>query len=605
MDIIRVKDLIHRFIRYNDNGMQEGENTALDGVTVDIAEGSFVAVLGHNGSGKSTFAKHLDAILLPSEGEVLVEGMDSKEEANLWHIRQSVGMVFQNPDNQIVANVVEEDVAFGPENLGVPTQEIWQRVNNSLEAVRMTAYRRKSPNKLSGGQKQRVAIAGTMAMKPDIIVLDEPTAMLDPSGRKEVIETIHRLNREEGITILLITHNMEEAVDADRIIIIDKGLITDDGTPREIFSRVEHMHELHLDVPQVTELAWRLKKEGIDLPEGILNIDEFLAAWKESAGTIGSPVSISLQAASCSETAQEEKQEQAAEGEDSREHFSLEIKELTHIYDPDAVKPVAAVKDVSLTIGEGEFIGVIGHTGSGKSTLIQHFNGLMKPTKGKVLFCGEDIWADGYSRQKLRSRVGLVFQYPEYQLFEETVFKDVCFGPLNQGLSREKAGEYAKEAMAMAGLNESLCDRSPFELSGGQKRRAAIAGVLAMKPQILILDEPTAGLDPKGRDDILYCLDRLHRENGITVVLVTHSMEDVAEHATRLIVIDEGKVAFDAAPAEVFRHTDELERMGLAVPEVSYLCHRLAQNGVPVSQEVITVSQAVRVLGEILREGRQ
>ena len=276
MSVIQIRKLIHRFLRYNDDGTKAGETTALNGIDLEIREGSFVAVLGHNGSGKSTLAKHINAILLPTEGEVEVEGMRSDDESKLWEIRQKAGMVFQNPDNQIVANVVEEDVAFGPENIGVPTEEIRLRVDESLEAVNMKAYRKKSPNKLSGGQKQRVAIAGTLAMKPDIIVLDEPTAMLDPGGRREVIETIHRLNREEKITVLLITHNMEEAVGADRVIVIDNGQIAADGTPEEIFSDADKLHELRLDVPHMAELACRLKAMGMPMSDGILTIDDFL-----------------------------------------------------------------------------------------------------------------------------------------------------------------------------------------------------------------------------------------------------------------------------------------------------------------------------------------
>lgn len=248
----------------------------LDGVTLDIEEGSFVAVLGHNGSGKSTLAKHMNAILLPTGGKVYVDGMDTADEDKLLDIRRTVGMVFQNPDNQIIGNVVEEDVGFGPENMGVPTDEIWRRVDESLEAVGMTAYRLQSPNKLSGGQKQRVAIAGVMAMKPQCIVLDEPTAMLDPNGRKEVIKTVHELNRQEGITVLLITHYMEEVIDADRVIVMDGGKVVMDGTPREIFSRVKELKTYSLDVPQVTELADELKEAGMNLPDGILTIDELV-----------------------------------------------------------------------------------------------------------------------------------------------------------------------------------------------------------------------------------------------------------------------------------------------------------------------------------------
>ena len=243
---------------------------------MDIKKGDFVAVLGHNGSGKSTFAKHINGILLPTEGTVWISDMDTKEDKYIWDVRKTAGMVFQNPDNQIIGTVVEEDVGFGPENLGVPTEEIWRRVDESLEAVGMSAYRMKSPNKLSGGQKQRVAIAGVMAMKPQCIVLDEPTAMLDPNGRKEVVRTVRELNRKEGITVLLITHYMEEVVDADRVIVMDGGKIVMDGTPREIFSQVEQLKAYRLDVPQVTELAYELKKAGMPLPDGILTREELL-----------------------------------------------------------------------------------------------------------------------------------------------------------------------------------------------------------------------------------------------------------------------------------------------------------------------------------------
>ena len=243
---------------------------------VDIKKGDFVAVLGHNGSGKSTLAKHVNGLLLPTEGTVWVGDMDTRDEEHIWDVRKTAGMVFQNPDNQIIGNIVEEDVGFGPENIGVPTEEIWKRVEASLKAVGMTAYRLQSPNKLSGGQKQRVAIAGVMAMKPECIILDEPTAMLDPNGRKEVIRTIHELNRTEGITVLLITHYMEEAIEADRIIVMDDGRIVMDGQPREIFSRVKELKSHGLDVPQVTELAWELKEAGIPLADGILSREELV-----------------------------------------------------------------------------------------------------------------------------------------------------------------------------------------------------------------------------------------------------------------------------------------------------------------------------------------
>ena len=276
MGIIRAVNLIFDYIRHDEETDKDEVSHALRGVNLDIEEGSFVAILGHNGSGKSTFAKLMNGILLPSDGTVYISDMKTSDEEHLWDVRKTAGMVFQNPDNQIIGNVVEEDVGFGPENMGVPTDEIWKRVDRSLEAVGMTAYRLQSPNKLSGGQKQRVAIAGVMAMKPQCIVLDEPTAMLDPNGRREVIRTIHELNRAEGITVLLITHYMEEAIEADRIIVMDDGRIVMDGQPREIFSRVKELKSHGLDVPQVTELAWELKEAGMPLTDGILSREELV-----------------------------------------------------------------------------------------------------------------------------------------------------------------------------------------------------------------------------------------------------------------------------------------------------------------------------------------
>lgn len=280
MEMIKVKDLSFEYIRRDEDGNVESITKAIDGVNLDVKKGDFVAVLGANGSGKSTFAKHINAILYPTGGTVWVNGMNTAEDKNLWDIRQTAGMVFQNPDNQIIATVVEEDVGFGPENLGIPTEEIWQRVEKSLEAVGMLEYRSASPNKLSGGQKQRVAIAGIMAMKPECIVLDEPTAMLDPNGRKEVIATIMELNKKETVTVILITHHMDEVIHADKVFVMEAGHVVMEGTPRDIFSKVDQIKKYRLDAPQVTELAYELKKAGFDMPEGILTVDEFITAMK-------------------------------------------------------------------------------------------------------------------------------------------------------------------------------------------------------------------------------------------------------------------------------------------------------------------------------------
>ena len=275
MGIVKAKNLTFEYIRRDEDGNVEGITKAVDNVSIDIKQGDFVAVLGHNGSGKSTFAKHLNALVMPTEGTVWVDGMDTREEENTLKVRQTAGMVFQNPDNQIVGTLVDEEVGFGPENIGVPTEEIWERVEKSLKAEGMYAFRNQSPNKLSGGQKQRVAIAGIVAMKPKCIVLDEPTAMLDPLGRKDVLNVLHELNRQENVTVILITHYMEEVIDIDKLYVMDDGKLVMSGTPREIFSQVEKLKELRLDVPHVTELAYELQKEGVPLKNGILTSEEF------------------------------------------------------------------------------------------------------------------------------------------------------------------------------------------------------------------------------------------------------------------------------------------------------------------------------------------
>lgn len=596
MGIVRADRLVYEYVRKDEDNQIEEEIRAVDGISLDIEPGQFVAILGRNGSGKSTFAKHINALLEPTDGVIWVGEMDTRKPEHLWDIRQTAGMVFQNPDNQIVASVVEEDVGFGPENMGIPTREIWKRVQESLDAVGMTAFRKASPNRLSGGQKQRVAIAGVMAMRPRCIVLDEPTAMLDPNGRQEVIRTVRELNRAEGITVILITHYMEETVQADRIFVMDGGRIRMEGTPREIFSQVEVLKELHLDVPQATELGYRLAQDGLPVPPGILTVPELAQAIQE-AWSAGSRIP--------GEEAEGQKAEEAEAGPSAEAAPVLEVRDLRYRYGAGTAMEAQVLKGISFSIPEGQFVSIIGHTGSGKSTLIQHLNGLLQPESGDVLFHGESIYRDGFVKRRLRGKVGMVFQYPEHQLFEVDVLTDVCFGPKNQGLSQEEAEVRAREALALVGMDESYFRRSPFELSGGQKRRAAIAGVLAMEPEVLVLDEPTAGLDPGGRDEILEQVARLHREKGMAVVLVSHSMEDVARFAERLIVLDDGQVAFDGTPRQVFRHRRELEKMGLSVPQVTYLMEELANRGFAVSGEAATVAEAEQEIRRLFAREKQ
>ena len=447
MGIIKASKLVHEFIRRDEENNVESITTALDHVDLDVKEGQFIAILGHNGSGKSTLAKHINALLAPSEGTIWVDGMDVSEEENVIPVRRSAGMVFQNPDNQIVASVVEEDVGFGPENIGVPTEEILERVDKSLAAVGMTKYRNHSPNKLSGGQKQRVAIAGVVAMEPKCIVFDEPTAMLDPNGRKEVLATAHELNKKKGVTILLITHYMEEVVDADYVYVMEKGRIVMDGTPRQIFSRVDELKKYRLDVPQVTLIADELSKKGLDIPAGVLTRNELVSEILRMSVRADMRL-LMRQIAEQNALNEEQLAQMQGNTSDNTDHTpAIILDHVDYCYSEGTAYKIQALKDINLQIEKGQFIGVIGHTGSGKSTLIQHLNGLLRATSGHIYMNGQDIYDDDYDMTKLRGKVGLVFQYPEYQLFETTVFEDVCFGPKNQKLDRKTIELRAFEAL--------------------------------------------------------------------------------------------------------------------------------------------------------------
>ena len=636
MNNIEIKDCTYEYVRRDENDEVVEKLSAISHLNFTIEEGSFVCVLGHNGSGKSTLAKLFNALQIPTEGCVIISGMDSREEANVFPIREKVGMVFQNPDNQIIASVVEEDVGFGPENIGIPTEEIWKRVADALEAVNMEAYRLKSPNHLSGGQKQRVAIAGTLAMEPKTIVLDEPTAMLDPSGRAEVIRSIRELNQKKGITIILITHYMEETVDADRIILMDQGKMVLDGTPKEIFSKVEELKSLRMDVPLITELAHELRLSGMPISEGILKeeelVEELLAIFGEDSfvegiekgqkeeepegesDTLASAItelSIGKRSEEMHSQAptpsSEEKEIEAEIEKETEKDFILKVENLSCIYQKGTAMESYALKDIHLSIKRGSFSALIGHTGSGKSTLLQHFNGLIKPEEGEISVHfrknpalilqdkGFLFWKgkkrrvekegvlsfkeEGFDFQGLRFKVGLVFQYPEYQLFEETVFEDVLFGPKNQGLSLEDAKKEAEEALRSMGVEEALWQKSPFELSGGQKRRVAIAGVLAMDPELLILDEPTAGLDPAGREELFQVISHLQERYAMTILLVSHSMDDVARYAEEVFVLNQGECIRQGSPEEVFSHKKEMEELGLGLPQIRAFLYSLEEKG--------------------------
>lgn len=570
--MIRAEQVRFQYKKRDVDGNVIATEEILKGVDLTIKKGEFIALLGRNGSGKTTFSKQLNAILRPSEGTVTVDEMGTRDAEKLYEIRQHVGMVFQNPDNQMVAANVEEEVAFGPENLGMESDTIVARVKQALEQVRMWKRRKTAPNHLSGGQKQRIAIAGILAMHPDYIVLDEPTAMLDPKGRKEVMEALQRLNQEQEMTVILITHDMEEAALASRVILLADGQMRFDGRPEKFFGADALLAEMGMEAP----LSYRVQQ------------------------AMGS-------AANLQSGAGEKRDKCKIDALDTFEKDKdlLSLQHVSYIYSLGTAYEKVALDDVNLSLGKGEIVGLAGHTGSGKSTMIQLLNGLLKPTSGTVTFEGKDIHAKGYSGNYLRSKVGMVFQYPEHQMICDTVWEDVAFGPSKQGLTGEACETRVEEALRFVDLPEKYYQASPLQLSGGQKRRVAIAGVLAMHPEYIILDEPAAGLDAAGKREIFDRIRRMSREQGIGVLLVSHSMEDLAEYADRIIVLDDGKKILDDRPVEVFAERETLETCGLDVPEAVKFADRLRAEGYAIPQTVIREEELLETLRACVGDSMQ
>ena len=579
----------------------DGAAQALDGIDLNIEDGEFFCILGGNGSGKSTFAKHLNALLQPDAGKVRVNGMDASDPELVYDIRSTAGMVFQNPDDQLVATLVEDDVAFGPENLGVESAQIAQRVREVLKAVGLVGFERHETHALSGGQKQRVALAGVLAMEPRVLILDEASSMLDPRGRKGLMKACRALH-DRGMTIVMITHFMEEAAEADRIAVFRAGHVAMLGTPDEILTRANELAQLNLDMPASCCLGRALRAKGVPVCAQVREADMVaeisrVYAERDGADAAAHPVPprsdtvagesvatdeldasdpvIELSHVSCSYSlsARERRRwhrRSAAEGASNKQA----------LWGNDPSSPWA-LRDVSLTVRRGEFLGLAGHTGSGKSTLVQHLNGLIRPQEGSVHALGLDL-SNKKDAAAVKAKVGVVFQYPERQLFAETVAQDVAFGPHNLGLSQAEVARRVESSLARVGLDlAAVGEKSPFELSGGQQRRVAFAGVLAMEPEVLVLDEPMAGLDPAARRDFLELIDRLHRE-GLTVVMVSHSMDDLANCCDRIVVMNEGAVFAEGTPAQVFAHADELKSIGLGVPAAQRMALALVEAGVPL-----------------------
>lgn len=598
----------------------DGAVPALDGVDLNIEDGEFFCILGGNGSGKSTFAKHLNALLQPDAGAVCVNGMDASDPELVYDIRSTAGMVFQNPDDQLVATLVEDDVAFGPENLGVESAQIAQRVREALKAVGLVGFERHETHALSGGQKQRVALAGVLAMEPRVLILDEASSMLDPRGRKGLMKACHALH-DRGMTIVMITHFMEEASEADRVAVFRAGRVAMLGTPEEILTRADELAQLNLDMSASCCLGMELRAKGVPVHAQVREVDmvaEIAQTYAErsGAGTVGqsSAPQSEIVGGTVSASNEDDVPEPVIELSHVSYSYSLGARERRRwrkrsttadasskqaLWGNDPSSPWA-LRDVSLMVRRGEFLGLAGHTGSGKSTLIQHLNGLIRPQEGSVRALGIDL-SNKKDAAAVKAKVGVVFQYPERQLFAETVAQDVAFGPHNLGLPQDEVDRRVESSLSRVGLDLSTVgDKSPFELSGGQQRRVAFAGVLAMKPEVLVLDEPMAGLDPAARRDFLELIDRLHR-NGLTVVMVSHSMDDLANCCDRIVVMNEGAVFAEGTPEQVFAHADELKSIGLGVPAAQRMALALAEAGVPLRRGgLYTVESLADELADLL-----
>ena len=543
---------------------------ALCSIDLHISPGEDIALIGANGSGKTTLARCLNGLQQPQTGRVLVDGMNAGDPTQLRSIRQRVGMVFQNPDDQLVGTTVADELAFGLENLALASTEIHRRVEETLAAFDLATLRRYPPHQLAGGEKQRVAIAAVVAMRPRYLVLDEATALLDPGERRQVAELLQRLRTEYGIATILITQSPEEAARAARVIVLHAGRVHADGAPTALFADPPQLRALGLDLPFARALAARLS-----LTEPHLKLDalaDALAALKPQT-----PLSPWTPPAPPPPTPSK----LAAEG-------------LTHLYDEPLPARRRGIRDIDLDVPNRSVLALVGANGSGKTTLAQHFNALLKPSHGRVLLDGCDLGFESLAR--VRQRVGLAFQFPELQLFAESVAEDVAFGPRNLGLTPERVKGLVERALALVGMPlGEFGPRQPLSLSGGERRRVALAGVLAMDPEVLVLDEPTAGLDPQTTARLCqFCAELSHQ--GRTLVLISHDMALVGRLATHVAVLRQGRIPLQGPARAVLAHPEFESISGLVPPPSVQLARRLRQRGLALAGDPLTLGETIHWL---------
>jgi len=555
--------------------------SALVGIDLEIREGEFFALIGANGSGKSTLAKMVNALLIPDSGRVIVGGLVTKNPANRPKIRSLAGMIFQRPQDQIVATTVWEDVSFGPGNMKLPPDEIRIRVKSVLEETGLSHYKDRASYQLSAGETQRLALAGVLAMRPACIIFDETTAMLDPAGRKMVMEQAKRLH-SSGHTIIFITHLMEEAVEAERVITLGKGKVILDGSPAEVFSQKKILRDAGLDLPPAGFAAEALKKFMPGISEDFLTAKALISQIPSYEGAF-SPAQKSNNKLDVDQI--------------------IEVSKLSHEYMRNTPNVHAALKDVSMEVGRNTVHGLIGPTGSGKTTLLQHLNGLLKPQAGKVIVDGQNLSDPELDLKALRRTVGLSFQQPEDQIFEQYAGDEIAYAPRNLGVE-ENLADTVRDAMEAVGLDfEAYKDRLTATLSGGEKRKVALASVLAAKPEILLLDEPTAGLDPQARSEITNHLMGLKKER-LSMVISTHQYEELAGMMDRTSILADGKSMFVGRPGKVFTHKKMLEKHGLELPLAVRIAEGMRQKGWPIPKSAVSLPQLLDEM-RLLTEGKR
>ncbi|MCM1273596.1 MAG: energy-coupling factor transporter ATPase [Clostridium sp.] len=582
--MIKIRNLAFEYFDRDDEGHLTEMINAIRGINFSAKKGDFIAVTGKNGSGKSTFARILNRLLVPIEGTVVITGLDAMDEENTMEIRKKVGMVFQNPDDQLIGSIVAEDVAFGAENIGVAENKLWNRVIGSLETVGFDDaknYSEKRINQLSGGERQKVALAGVLAMQPDCIVLDEATSMLDQKSRNEILSLLRVLNQKVGITIIMITHLMDELVYADQVYVMHQGTVAMKGRCQEIYYREEQLKSLGLEVPVQARLAKLLFLKGI-----VDRDDLFTAAAVADNIKHKYPNRFYLDTAMPKERISHRKQNPMR---------AIIVNDMGFSYGGTQV-----LEHVSFSIEKGEYVAIVGRTGAGKSTLLQQLPGLLKPTQGNVFVDGIDIWDKTTDLRSIRCKIGFIFQYPEQQLFAKNVYEDVVFGPRNVGVSEVEAEKRAYESIRLVGLPEDVYDMPMDKLSGGQKRRVALAGVLAMQPDYLILDEPVAGLDPEGKREILQIIDALHKEAGITIIVVSHDVESVSQYAERVLIVENKTATDGGTPAEAFYHLYRKDGDINMLPYAMQLLVNLRQLGMDVDCFETDVNRCVKAIEKAL-----